>query len=68
MALHLFVKKDDADGRAFYYLGEARTRDVVDTEMPGENGAFLPVVKMKLDLKNPIDDGLYRYLTSRISD
>ena len=68
VALHLFVKKDDADGRAFYYLGEARTRDVVDTEMPGENGAFLPVVKMKLDLKNPIDDGLYRYLTSRISD
>ena len=65
VSLHVFVKKDDSDGRDFYYLGKAQSRDAMNTEMPYEDGSSLPVVKMKLDLETPIEDGLYRYLTEK---
>lgn len=60
--LHVFVKKDDAEGLGFYYLGEAESRDAVQTTMAGSAGKKLNVVTTHLDLVQPLDDGLYEYL------
>lgn len=58
---HIFVKKDDADGSDFYYLGAARVAEAVDAEMPDEHGRSLQVVKMTLNLDAPISHDLYTY-------
>ncbi|MHA3683527.1 DUF3427 domain-containing protein [Leucobacter sp. HY1908] len=60
--LHLFVKKDDAEGLDFYYLGQAESRDPVQETMPGKNGTQLDVVTMNLHLEAPINESLYDYL------
>lgn len=62
--LHLFAKKDDAEGLDFYYLGEATSYDAVQTEMPNGEGKPLPVVTMNLHLQNPLDPTLYDYITA----
>ncbi|MGO3042443.1 DUF3427 domain-containing protein, partial [Ancrocorticia populi] len=53
--LHLFAKKDDAEGTDFYYLGEAVPREPVQEQMPSDDGDLLNVVTMKLDLERPLD-------------
>jgi len=55
--LHVFAKKDDADGKDFYYLGHARAEDAKDTTM--RNGDS--VVQMRLCFDQPIDAGVYNY-------
>jgi superfamily II DNA or RNA helicase/HKD family nuclease len=64
--LHLFAKKDDAEGTDFYYLGQARSSDPVQTKMPDGKGQELDVVTMTLSLGSAIEDALYEYLTARI--
>lgn len=62
--LHVFVKKDDVEGSDFFYLGSATARDAHDTHIKDQHGKDLPIVNMKLDLDNPVDPGLYGYLTA----
>lgn len=59
--LHVFVKKDDAEGTGFYYLGQPTAHDAEDTTMIGAEGKKLPVVRMKLRFDEPIDSALYDY-------
>lgn len=59
--LHVFVKKDDAEGKDFYYLGKPAAHDAEDTTMVGGNGQRLPVVRMKLRFDEPIDSALFDY-------
>lgn len=59
--LLLFAKKDDAEGRDFYYLGHARSDQAAQTQMPGEDGGLLNVVTMTLTLDAPIETSLYDY-------
>ena len=59
--LEVFVKKDDAEGTDFFYLGQAAPREAEQTQMPGGSGKMLDVVTMKLDLEAPLDDSLYEY-------
>lgn len=66
--LHLFVKKDDAEGNDFYYLGQVESRNQLNQTMPGEDGKSLNVVTMDLELESPVEQGLYEYLTSHISN
>ncbi len=56
---HVFVKKDDAEGTDFYYLGRARAEGAVETVMPG--GEALPVVEMTLHFDRPIEAALFDY-------
>ncbi|MEO7124107.1 MAG: DUF3427 domain-containing protein, partial [Lacisediminihabitans sp.] len=52
--LHVFAKKDDADGKDFYYLGRARSENAGNTTMrSGES-----VVQMHLHFDQPIDPGV----------
>lgn len=59
--LHVFVKKDDAEGTDFYYLGQASSQEAEQTTMPGANDASLDVVRMLLRFDQPIDSALYDY-------
>lgn len=62
--LHLFAKKDDAEGTDFYYLGRAKSSNPEQATMPGEEpGSALNVVTMNLDMESPVESALYDYLT-----
>lgn len=61
--LHLFVKKDDAEGNDFYYLGKVESTNQQNETMPDADGEPLNVVAMNLDLLTPVEQGLYDYLT-----
>lgn len=60
--IHVFVRRDDAEGEAFYYLGEATSSNAVQTHMPGNDGNPLNVVTMHLTLSHPISEGFSAYL------
>jgi hypothetical protein len=59
--VHVFVKKDDAEGSDHYYLGRATAHEAEDTTMPDGNGNSLPVVRMMLKFDDPIKQGLFDY-------
>ena len=59
--LHVFVKKDDAEGSDFYYLGQATSSAAEQTTMPDSGGKPLDVVRMRLRFVEPIDSALYDY-------
>ena len=59
--VHVFVKKDDAEGSDHYYLGRAIAHEAEDTTMPDSSGKPLPVVKMLLKFDQPIKQGLFDY-------
>ena len=59
--LHVFAKKDDAEGADFYYLGKAQSSEAEQTTMLGTDGRPLSVVHMSLRFEDPIDAGLFDY-------
>lgn len=59
--LPIFVKKDDAEGSEFYYLGDATPADAEDTTMSGNSGAPVKVARMHLRFDKPIDASLFDY-------
>jgi hypothetical protein len=61
VALHVFAKKDDAEGPDFYYLGRATSEDAEQTTMLGADGRALNVVRMRLKFSEPIDSALFDY-------
>ncbi|MDH6236334.1 DEAD/DEAH box helicase [Cryobacterium sp. CG_9.6] len=70
LPLHVFAKKDDAEGTGFYYLGQAKSQDARETKMAGSPGSTekkLDVVSMRLDLASPIESSLYDYFSARAS-
>ncbi|WP_157054760.1 DUF3427 domain-containing protein [Liquorilactobacillus capillatus] len=60
--IHLFVKKSDAEGKDFYYLGECEIIKNSATEkmILGKNGRQKAIVALQLRLKTPVQ---YRYYT-----
>ncbi|MFP7170864.1 DUF3427 domain-containing protein [Terribacillus halophilus] len=62
--IHLFVKKDDDEGLAFYYLGQVHPdkRTVQQEEMRSGGDKVIPVVTMNMVLEEPVDKKIYRYI------
>ncbi|AIT61925.1 DUF3427 domain-containing protein [Corynebacterium doosanense] len=60
--LHVFVKKSDAEGKIFFYLGEAESTNAKQSTIAGKDDASLNVVTMELEFDSPIEQGLYDYL------
>lgn len=61
MKIHVFVKRSDAAGKEFFYLGEANiVRDSVKEELLGEKKK--PAVGMDLLLKHPLENSMYELL------
>ncbi|WP_328802275.1 DEAD/DEAH box helicase [Paenibacillus sp. LX16] len=63
--LHLFVKRNDADGIEFYYLGKVHPgqNSAYQATMLDKNGNSISVVHMNLVLENSVESKLYGYLT-----
>ncbi|CBT77369.1 putative ATP-dependent helicase [Glutamicibacter arilaitensis Re117] len=61
--LHVFVKKDDAEGTEFFYLGKADSRNAQQAKMAGKDNEPLDVVTMDLHFEDSIDSALYDYLS-----
>ncbi|RII41590.1 DUF3427 domain-containing protein [Galactobacter valiniphilus] len=51
---HIFIKKDDADGSDFYYVGTAEASNPREQTMPSSDGQGHPVVVMDFELEAPI--------------
>ena len=60
----LFIKKDDAEGKDFYYIGKMITDfdSKEQTQIPNEKGQMLPVVNIQFDIVPPVPQNLYNYL------
>jgi len=65
LPLHVFAKKDDAEGTDFFYLGRATSQDARQTKMAGDSGSQLDVVSMRLELDSPIESSLYEYFAAK---
>lgn len=66
VALHLFAKKDDAEGAEFFYLGQATPKNPLQTTMPNDQGETLSVVEMQLHMDEAIKPSLFDYLQPSI--
>lgn len=60
--LHFFIKKDDAEGLDFYYLGTAEAHNAVEGTMLGKDNQPVSVVRMDLRLNQEVAPDLYDYL------
>ena len=65
---YVFVKKDDAEGSDFYFLGQATARNAEQTTMIGAKGQQLDVVRMHLHFDEPIETALYDYFHPGLRD
>ncbi|MBM7705756.1 superfamily II DNA or RNA helicase/HKD family nuclease [Chryseomicrobium aureum] len=63
--LHFFIKKDNDEGKDFYYLGKVDILlDTLEQEyMTDKNGQPTPVVTMTMKFEQPVEFNLYHYLT-----
>lgn len=68
VALHVFVKKDDAEGSDFYYLGSPTAQGAVETTMDDGQGRRLSVVTMDLVFDAPLDAALFDYFHPEITE
>jgi len=66
--IHVFAKKDDAEGSDFYYLGRAVAAEAEQTTMPDDHGNELSVVRMVLNFDEPIDIAVYDYFHPVVMD
>ncbi|KAA8739332.1 DUF3427 domain-containing protein [Corynebacterium tuscaniense] len=63
--LHLFAKREDADGTDFYYLGQVDATNPQQTTMLGKNDQKVDVVTTDLKLRVPLPVDLFESLTAR---
>ena len=60
---HLFVKKDNGEGKDFYYLGTCKANPETATpDKVVEKGKEYPVVTIEVVLEQPIQYDIYHYL------
>ena len=61
------IKKDDDEGSAFYYLGEAKVVPTSANEetMQDKHGKEVSVVTMNLVFEDEIPMNVYEYLTGK---
>jgi len=66
LALHLFVKKSDDEGRDSYYLGEVDyiSGSAKNAWKLDANEIKTPVVEMEFSLRHPVPSDLYEYITT----
>lgn len=67
MRLPLFIKKHNDEGAEFYYMGDVEPLPELfeEDKMPDGNGKFISVVKMMVNLKIPVTQELYDYITNK---
>ena len=63
--LPLFMKKHNGEGTDFYYMGDVQPIDhsFEETTIKNDKNRDVPVVKVILELKTPVERSIYNYLT-----
>jgi len=66
LRLPLFMKKHNGEGTDFYYMGDVKPIDdsFAETTIKNDSDKNVPVVKVILELKNPVESTIYSYITS----
>lgn len=59
---HLFVKKSDAEGTDFYYMGKFDIMDIKAEKKKDNKGKLKDISKVKLRMKEMVREDLYEYL------
>lgn len=69
LRLPLFMKKHNGEGTDFYYMGNVKPIDdsFAETTIKNDSDKNVPVVKVILELKNPVESTIYSYITSEDS-
>ena len=62
--IHLFIKKDDSEGKELYYMGLMTPiyESVNETSIMNDKGQEKSIVNMQFHLKTSVDEGMYTYL------
>ncbi|GEK33887.1 DUF3427 domain-containing protein [Kurthia sibirica] len=62
--LHVFIKKEGAEGTDFFYLGTGLIdkNTVIQELVTNNDNKTLPIVTMNIKLKNMVEDSIYHYL------
>ena len=65
--LPLFIKKNNDEGRDFYYMGDVspELNQVEQTTMSDDNGKQIPVVKIRFNLINRVSESMYNYFQEK---
>lgn len=58
----LFVKKEDGEGKDFYYVGDCSIKEGSIKQDRMADGTT-PVVHFTFNIDEPVEDGIYKYLT-----
>lgn len=62
----LFVKKSDAEGTDFYYVGDVTIQgNPIETTIKNNAGKELPIVNFQFLLDQPVEPSLYAYLNDK---
>lgn len=69
LRLPFFMKKHNGEGSDFYYMGDILPVDnsFCETTIKNDNDKDVPVVKVILELKHPVENSIYNYITSEDS-
>ena len=69
LRLPLFMKKHNGEGTDFYYMGDVKPIDdsFAETTIKNDSDKNVPVVKVILELKKPVESTIYSYITSEDS-
>ena len=57
----LFIKKSDAEGSEFYFMGEMLHKQSISTTITGNKGEKLSIVQMFYEMKTPVEAKIYDY-------
>lgn len=65
--LPLFIKKSNDEGLEFYYMGDVKPNleKVEQSKMNNDTGKSVSVVKIGFEMKTPVADNIYKYLTQQ---
>lgn len=59
----LFIKKSDAEGSDFYYMGDVQVAEApTETTIKNDAGKDLPIVNICFAMEETVESGLYEYL------
>lgn len=61
---HMFVKKSDAEGTDFYYMGQFDIEKVEKSEKKDKSGKMKEIAKVQMKMHDLVRDDLFKYLKS----
>lgn len=61
---YLFIKKSDADGSDFYYLGKLDVKEMIQTTIDNDAGIKLSIVNILFNMQSIVEENIYKYLES----